>query len=218
MSLIEVTGIKKSYKRQENVLKGIDLKIQENEFYLIMGQSGCGKTTLLYTLSGLLEPTEGKVVIFGKEYKDYTQKELIALRNNEIGFVFQFFNLFEDLTVYDNLMYAKSIFKKTNAYTPIEVLEMVGIADLKDKFPGELSGGQAQRVCIARAIINKPKIIFADEPVGSLDSATGEQILNLLEKLRKDLGITIVMVSHLESNQKYATKVVRMKDGLINEN
>ena len=214
--LIETKGLEKAFPLgdgQAQVIKGIDLSIDSGEFVVIMGPSGSGKTTLLYLLSGLEKKTKGELSLFGKEIESYNDHDLSNLRKTRIGFVFQFYNLIPNLTVYENVKLAARIAK--NQADPMLYLEKVGLKEYKDYLPESLSGGMRQRVAIARALINNPDIIFADEPVGALDSKMGQEIMELFKKINIEDKKTIIMVTHLLDNVKYASRVIYIKDGVI---
>ena len=214
--LIEAKGLEKAFPLgdgQAQVIKGIDLSIDSGEFVVIMGPSGSGKTTLLYLLSGLEKKTKGELSLFGKEIESYNDRDLSDLRKTKIGFVFQFYNLIPNLTVYENVKLAARIAK--NQADPMIYLEKVGLKEYKDYLPDSLSGGMRQRVAIARALINNPNIIFADEPIGALDSKMGQEIMELFKKINEEDKKTIIMVTHLEDNARYASRVIYIRDGVI---
>ena len=214
--LIEAKRLEKVFPLgdgESKVIKGIDLSIDSGEFVVIMGPSGSGKTTLLYLLSGLEKKTKGELSLFGKEIESYNDHDLSNLRKTKIGFVFQFYNLIPNLTVYENVKLAARIAK--NQADPMLYLEKVGLKEYKDYLPESLSGGMRQRVAIARALINNPDIIFADEPVGALDSKMGQEIMELFKKINIEDKKTIIMVTHLLDNVKYASRVIYIKDGVI---
>ena len=214
--LIEAKGLEKAFPLgdgQAQVIRGIDLSIDSGEFVVIMGPSGSGKTTLLYLLSGLEKKTKGELSLFGKEIESYNDHDLSNLRKTRIGFVFQFYNLIPNLTVYENVKLAARIAK--NQADPMLYLEKVGLKEYKDYLPESLSGGMRQRVAIARALINNPDIIFADEPIGALDSKMGQEIMELFKKINIEDKKTIIMVTHLLDNVKYASRVIYIKDGVI---
>lgn len=214
--LIEAKGLEKAFPlgdSESKVIKGIDLSIDSGEFVVIMGPSGSGKTTLLYLLSGLEMKTNGELKLFDKEIEAYNDKALSDLRKTKIGFVFQFYNLIPNLTVYENVKLAARIAK--NQVDPMIYLEKVGLKEYKDYFPDSLSGGMRQRVAIARALINNPDIIFADEPIGALDSKMGQEIMELFKKINLEDKKTIIMVTHLEDNARYASRVIYIRDGVI---
>ena len=182
---------------------------------VILGQSGAGKSTVLNMLGGMDQPTEGEVIIDGATISNMKDKRLSDYRAEKIGFIFQFYNLIPTLTVYENVALTRGIVK--NAASADEMLAAVGLADHKDKFPSQLSGGEQQRVSIARALAKKPQIILGDEPTGALDSETGVIVLELLQKLGKEHGNTVVIVTHNADIAKCADKVIRMKNGKISE-
>ena len=200
------------------VLKGVNLDIHEGEFVSIMGPSGSGKSTLLYILSGLLTPTEGEVQILNKDILMMNNSKISDFRRSSIGFVFQFYNLVQKLTVKENILLPLIMDgKRVKDYEGRlqETLEIVGLKDKQNFYSTQLSGGQQQRVAIARAIINKPKLIFADEPIGNLDSVTGEAVMELFRTICKEEKITIFQVTHSYESALYGHRIVYMKDGVI---
>jgi putative ABC transport system ATP-binding protein len=219
-SIIHLENILKSYflgKNELQVLKGINLDINKNEYVALMGPSGSGKSTLMNILGCLDSPSGGKYVLNGKDVSRMHDDELAKVRNEEIGFVFQQFNLLPRLTAAENvalpLVYA-GVSKKERNERAIAVLQKVKLEDRMHHKPNELSGGQCQRVAIARALINNPSIILADEPTGNLDSKTSHEIMEMLGKIHSD-GNTVVLVTHEEDISMFAHRVVRLKDGLI---
>ena len=217
MNIIECVDVIKNYETKKlttYVLKDINITIKSGDFCAVTGPSGSGKTTLLYVMSGLEPATSGSVRLFNKELTSFTAKEIADLRKRRIGFIFQFYNLLSNLTVYENIKLAKIIAdnKKNDIDT---VLKIVGMSERKDYFPSQLSGGEQQRVAIARALINNPKIIFADEPTGNLDVAGGVVIMKLLQKLNAEYQITIMLVTHSENSLKYCSRHVKLLDGKI---
>lgn len=219
-SILQLRNIHKSYylgKQELKVLKGIDLDIFKNEYVSLMGPSGSGKSTLMNILGCLDSPTAGNYVLNGKDVSRMPDDELAAVRNIEIGFVFQQFNLLAKLTAAENvalpLIYS-GVPKKERIQRAEEVLAKVKLEDRMHHKPNELSGGQCQRVAIARALINNPSIILADEPTGNLDSKTSYEIMDILTKIHDD-GNTIVLVTHEEDISQYSHRVVRLRDGII---
>ncbi|KAA9346394.1 ABC transporter ATP-binding protein [Larkinella humicola] len=216
--MINLTNIEKVYRTssiETLALNNINLNIRKGEFVSIMGPSGCGKSTLLNIMGLLDEPSKGTVELDGQRVSTYHDKELARLRNEKIGFIFQSFHLINDLSVVDNveipLLYRSTNGKPRQTYAK-EALEKVGLSNRIKHFPKQLSGGQKQRVAIARAIVGKPEIILADEPTGNLDSAMGNEIMNILQGLN-DEGATIIMVTHDETMAKRTHRLIRLFDG-----
>lgn len=201
-----------------NVLKGISLHIEDGEFVAIMGRSGAGKSTTLYQLSLLDDPTSGEIILDGKDTHNLSQEEKTNFRLKELGYVFQDYSLMSDLTALENvslplLMQGKEkdfAFKKAE-----ESLKEVGLAHVMDHLPSALSGGEQQRVSIARAIVHNPKILFADEPTANLDHASSNTVMDIFKKLNKEKGITIVMVTHEDEYTKIVDRVIKLDDGRI---
>lgn len=219
--IIQAKGIKKSYGNRLNrteVLKGIDLSIEEGEFVSIMGASGSGKTTLLNVLSSIDQLTSGHVFIEEQDITALKEKQLADFRKEDLGFMFQEYNLLHTLTVKENILLPLSIrdIDKKEAEKQFELVSKeLDIYDLKGKYPSEISGGQKQRTSAARAFIHNPKIIFADEPTGALDSKAASSLLNKLKQLNKKIKSTIVMVTHDATAASYSNRVIFLKDGLI---
>lgn len=219
-SIIHLEGIRKSYfmgKQELQVLKGITLDIFKNEYVALMGPSGSGKSTLMNILGCLDTPTGGTYMLNGHRVSAMADNDLAEIRNKEIGFVFQQFNLLPKLTAAENvalpLIYS-GISKKQRTERAMEVLNQVDLADRSHHRPNELSGGQCQRVAIARALVNNPSLLLADEPTGNLDTKTSYEIMNIFGKLQ-EAGNTIVLVTHEEDIAHYAKRIVRLRDGVI---
>ena len=218
-TMIKLTGINKIYRTEEietQALENVNLEVQKGEFLSIMGPSGCGKSTLLNIMGLLDSPTSGTIEINGTSTENMNDKELAAFRNKTLGFVFQSFHLINSLNVIDNvelpLLYRKMSSSERTALAKA-VLERVGLSHRMKHMPTQLSGGQCQRVAIARAIVGNPDIILADEPTGNLDSKMGAEVMELLHKLNKEDGRTIVMVTHNEEQAKQTERTVRFFDG-----
>lgn len=219
-SIIRLEDIRKSYfmgRQAVSVLKGITLEIQKNEYVALMGPSGSGKSTLMNILGCLDSPTAGTYILNGHDVSKMVDDALADVRNKEIGFVFQQFNLLPRLTALENvalpLVYA-GMSKKGRTEVAMEVVKKVGLEDRSHHKPNELSGGQCQRVAIARALVNSPSLILADEPTGNLDSKTSIEIMEIFNKIH-DGGNTVVLVTHEEDIANYARRVVRLRDGII---
>ena len=218
--IIKVKNIKKSYQvgtQEVHALRGIDLSVEKGEFMAIMGPSGSGKTTLMNIIGCLDTPTSGTYELNGKSVSSLEDDELAGIRNKEIGFVFQSFNLLAKNSTLDNvilpLKYAGE--SKNNAVVKAKnVIEKVGLTERLNHTPAELSGGQQQRVAIARALVNNPSIIFADEPTGNLDSKTGKEVMNLFKELNSN-GQTIILITHEDSIAQQSNRVITIMDGLI---
>ncbi|EGT4719267.1 ABC transporter family protein [Clostridioides difficile 824] len=218
---VEAKNIIKEYKignTTTRVLKEVSLQVMKGEFVSIMGQSGSGKSTLLYILGGLDTPTSGKVYMNGADISHFNDEKMSIIRRRNIGFVFQFYNLIPNLNVEENIMLpllldGKNLKDYKNQLD--EILDIVGLTDRRKHTPRELSGGQQQRVAIARALIGKPEILFADEPTGNLDSKTGIEIIDLLNKINRDNGQTIIMVTHSPEATKSSSRTITVSDGLI---
>jgi len=223
-SLITTKGLKKFYYTDEietTALNNVNMDIKEGEFVAIMGPSGCGKSTLLNIIGLLDNPSEGEFFFYNEEVSKYSERQRAELRKRNIGFVFQSFNLIDELTVYENvelpLIYLKypSADRKKRVE---EVLEQMQIMHRKDHFPQQLSGGQQQRVAVARAVVAKPNLILADEPTGNLDSTNGQEVMTLLSTLNQS-GTTVIMVTHSATDAEYAHRVVNLFDGqVVSEN
>jgi len=218
--IIHLENIRKSYylgKQELQVLKGINIDIFKNEYVALMGPSGSGKSTLMNILGCLDSPTGGKYILNGKDVSRMPDNDLAEVRNQEIGFVFQQFNLLARLTALENvalpLIYA-GVSKKERTDRAMEVMAKVKLEDRSHHKPNELSGGQCQRVAIARALINNPAIILADEPTGNLDSKTSYEIMDILGKIHAD-GNTVILVTHEEDISMFAHRVIRLRDGVI---
>jgi putative ABC transport system ATP-binding protein len=219
-AIIHLQQIRKSYfmgKQELNVLKGIDLDIQKNEYVALMGPSGSGKSTLMNILGCLDSPTAGKYILNNHDVSKMTDDSLAEVRNKEIGFVFQQFNLLPRLTALENvalpLVYGGTS-RKQRTEMAMDVIQKVGLEDRSHHKPNELSGGQCQRVAIARALVNNPSLILADEPTGNLDSKTSIEIMEIFGKIQAG-GNTVILVTHEEDIANYAKRVVRLRDGVI---
>jgi len=216
-SILSGTDLSKKYGDLE-VVKGVSLAIDAGEFACLVGKSGCGKTTLLSLLSGLEKPTKGQVILNGKEIDGASEDELALFRRENVGFIFQSFNLIPTLSAWENVALPLFPLKMTNEERrkrATELLDKMELGHRIEHLPSALSGGEKQRVAIARALINHPKIIFADEPTGNLDSSTGEAIMDILNRLHRDEGVAILMVTHEVELAKAANRFIRMKDGEV---
>ena len=215
--LIEFTNVKKTYvigEQRFNALDGVDLTIDEGEFVVVLGPSGAGKSTLLNLLGGMDKATSGSIMVGDKNIAKYTDKQLTKYRANDVGFIFQFYNIMPTLTVKENVELVKDVTEDTKDAK--EVLKEVGLSRHMNKFPSELSGGEQQRVSIARAVMKNPKILLCDEPTGALDSNTGKDVLKLLRKQCEN-GTTVIVVTHNSLIAEIADKVIHIKNGLIDK-
>jgi len=218
MSFITTEKLTKTYGKNDTLvtaLNGISFSIEKGEFVVILGESGAGKTTLLNLLGGMDNPTSGKYILDGKEVSSFKVKELETFRRNDIGFVFQFYNLMNNLTAYENVSLAASIVP--NPLNSEDILKEVGLEKRINNYPSQLSGGEQQRVSIARAIVKNPKLLLCDEPTGALDSKTGKNIIKLLYSLSEKFNTTIIIVTHNSSLANIATHLLRIKDGNLIE-
>lgn len=216
MAFIELKNVTRVYQSGDHILKaldGIHLKLEEGKFVVVLGPSGAGKSTLLNLLGGLDSPTSGEILVEGKNIAALTENKLAEYRAEKVGFVFQFYNLVPTLTVHENVALVKEICK--NPISATKMLQEVGLVDHLKNFPAELSGGEQQRVSIARALAKNPKILLCDEPTGALDSETGVLVLKLLLKMAKQYGKTIIIVTHNQNIAKMADVVIHVKNGKI---
>lgn len=221
MSIIEVKEVKKSFGKGEScaeILKGASFSVEKGEFVSLMGASGSGKSTMLYLIGGLDREFEGEIKINDEDIAKKKEKELSKLRLDNIGFVFQFYNLVQNLTVEDNIMLPIKMSKKNTADAKKrldEILELTGLTEKRKSLPRQLSGGQQQRVAIARAILGEPEILLADEPTGNLDSSSTEEIMQLFRKINKEKNITILQVTHSEHCASFGDRVIVLENGQI---
>jgi putative ABC transport system ATP-binding protein len=221
MPIVEVRGVSKVYRRDGQelpVLQGLDLEVAEGEFLALMGPSGSGKTTLLNLLAGLDTPTEGSLVVAGEELTSLGPRELATWRGRHVGFIFQLYNLIPVLTALQNVelpLLLTRLSRRDRREHALAALRVVGLADRVDHYPRQLSGGQEQRVGIARAIVTDPSIIVADEPTGDLDGRAAAEILELLVRLNRDFGKTIVMVTHDPHAAERATRTLHLEKGVL---
>ncbi len=219
--IIEVKNVYKSFQLGDTaveVLKNVNLEVEKGDFISIMGPSGSGKSTLLYLMGGLDRVSQGFICVNGLEMDHLGDDQESRMRRNDIGFVFQAYNLIDNLTVEENILLPALLDgrrKRDAVKKAEELMATVGILKRRNHTPRELSGGEQQRTAIARALINDPAILFADEPIGNLDSKTGKEILELLRELNRDKGITILMVTHSEESTQYGKRTIRLKDGEV---
>lgn len=216
MAIVEFNGVSKIYTSGDHKLKALDdvnISLDEGKFVVILGPSGAGKSTFLNLLGGLDSPSEGKIIVDGKDISTLSNDELADYRAKKVGFVFQFYNLVPTLTVHENVALVKEI--APDSLSATKMIEEVGLSDHLKNFPSELSGGEQQRVSIARALAKNPKILLCDEPTGALDSQTGVLVLKLLLKMAKSYGKTIIIVTHNQNIAKMADVVMQVKNGKV---
>lgn len=213
---IEVKNIKKHYQMGEvkiKALDGVDFSIKKGEFVVVAGPSGAGKSTVLNILGGMDNLSSGEITVDGKDISRYNSKQLTTYRRQDIGFVFQFYNLVQNLTAIENIELATQICE--NPLDPEKVLEQVGLKERRNNFPAQLSGGEQQRVAIARALAKNPKLLLCDEPTGALDYNTGKAILKLLQDTCREMGMTVIVITHNLAITPMADKVIKVKNGKV---
>lgn len=220
--IIQVQEVNKEFGKGKNTvaaLKDVNIDIQAGEFVAVVGPSGCGKSTLLHVMAGLEQPTSGRILVDGVDVTLISERDMPKVRMQKIGFVFQAFLLIEDLTAYENV---ESVLWPSFEYTKekqeakaLEVLREVDMLERRDHFPRQMSGGEQQRIAIARALVNSPPILFCDEPTGNLDSKTGENIMKIIAQLNRDRNMTVVLVTHNEDLVRFAKRTLHMKDGVV---
>lgn len=219
--VIDAKNIKKTFQTGEvtsQILKGVDFTLEDGEFVAIVGESGSGKSTLLYILAGIDKASEGEVCLLGNDLSTISDEALASMRRRDFSFVYQFDNLVPNLTVYENVTLPLMLDKKKESEYKAQVDEILDYLGLKDRikaYPRQLSGGEQQRVAIARALVTNPKVIFLDEPTGSLDKERGRQVMELLKDINSARGVALVMVTHSPAHAQYATRIVTMEDGLL---
>ena len=214
--MISLRGVTKEFPAGDGVvqvLKGINLDIYKNEFLVVLGESGCGKSTMVNIIGGMDSLTDGQLLIDGKDFSHPTSRELTDFRREYLGFVFQSYNLMPNLTAQENVQFIADLAE--DPMSAEDAIAMVGLTDRADNFPAALSGGQQQRVAIARAIVKRPRIIFADEPTAALDYRTSIEVLSIFDEIRKDRGTTVVMITHNPEIAKMANRVVKIKNGRV---
>lgn len=221
MSVIKAENIVKTYKTgkiEVKAVRGISLEIEKGEFTALVGASGCGKTTVLNILNGLDNPTSGNVFLSNKNLNDMTEKELSDFRRDHVGFIFQSYNLIPVLSVKENIEYVmtlQGVKKEEREKRVEEILKIVGLEEMKNRFPSEMSGGQQQRVAVARAVVTKPDIILADEPTANLDSQTGIELLDMMKDLNENYGTTFLFATHDSLVMDRAKRLIKLQDGRI---
>ena len=219
MAYIEIKNVRKQYRMGEitiNALDGIDFSVEKGELCVVVGPSGAGKTTLLNILGGMDTATSGEIIVDGVHIEKFSQKKLTLYRRETVGFVFQFYNLVQNLTARENVELATQICSRP--YDTDQVLELVGLSDRKKNFPAQLSGGEQQRVSIARALAKNPKLMLCDEPTGALDYQTGKQVLKLLQDCCRKQGMTVIIITHNAALKPMADRIVTIKNGRIDDN
>ncbi|WP_406687650.1 ABC transporter ATP-binding protein [Rossellomorea vietnamensis] len=216
MSILSITGVHKTYQSGQTTfqaLTDIHVEVEEGEIVVILGPSGSGKSTLLNAIGGIDAIDSGSIVVNKKNIGRLSDRELVDYRREDVGFVFQMYNLIPNLTVYENIELTANISREA---MPIpEVIHAVGLSGMEDRFPRELSGGQQQRVSIARAVVKAPKLLLCDEPTGALDSGTSKEILQLIEKVNKEFNTTVLIITHNQAIKSMANRVITLKDGKV---
>ena len=219
--ILEATDIKKTYLTGDvgtEVLKGVDVSVEEGEFVAVLGESGSGKSTLLYILAGIDSPSEGRVELLGRDLSEVSDEELAAMRRREVSFVYQFDNLVPHLTTYENIILPLRLDGKKEkdcAEKVMDACRFLGIEERLNNLPRQLSGGEQQRAALARALATDPKLIFLDEPTGSLDKERGRQVMELLARINREKGVALVMVTHSAAHAAYASRRIELEDGRI---
>ena len=216
MAYVEFQNVSKVYQSGDvriDALKDVGFTIEKSEICVIVGQSGAGKTTLLNILGGMDKLTSGRILLDGKDISGFNKRQMATYRRRDIGFVFQFYNLIPNLTALENVEIASQLSK--DPMNPTEVLDKVGLADRADNFPAQLSGGEQQRVSIARALAKNPKLLLCDEPTGALDYETGKQILQILQDCSRQRGMTVIIITHNSALTAMADRVIRVRSGRI---
>lgn len=218
--ILKLEDVSKKYRYGDQIVTALDnvnLEIKAGEIIVILGPSGAGKTTLLNVLSGLDRPSEGKIMFEGKDIAKYSESKITKFRKDNLGFIFQTYNLLEHLNVYENVMVGASLGKNKNKEHINKIIDVVGLSKHKKKYMHELSGGEQQRVSIARAIVKNPKIMFADEPTGALDEKTGKKVLETLVKVNETLGTTMIIVTHNPGIAKIGDRILHVNSGKIDK-
>ena len=216
MAFVEFHDVKKTYHMGEvtiQALRDVNFQVERGEFSVVVGASGAGKTTILNILGGMDTLTEGQVLLDGKEISSYTKRQLTEYRRYDIGFVFQFYNLVQNLTALENVELAAQICR--NPLPAAQVLEAVGLKDRMSNFPAQLSGGEQQRVAIARALAKNPKLLLCDEPTGALDYNTGKAVLKLLQDTCRNSGVTVIVITHNQAITAMADRIITVKNGTV---
>lgn len=218
--ILKLEDVSKKYRYGDQIVTALDnvnLEIRTGEIIVILGPSGAGKTTLLNVLSGLDRPSEGKIMFEGKDIAKYSESKITKFRKDNLGFIFQTYNLLEHLNVYENVMVGASLGKNKNKEHINKIIDVVGLSKHKKKYMHELSGGEQQRVSIARAIVKNPKIMFADEPTGALDEKTGKKVLETLVRVNETLGTTMIIVTHNPGIAKIGDRILHVNSGKIDK-